>query len=224
MRRTSVILLGLTIALFTAVPAQAVIIISTGDYVWNPGSGNETVSISITTDAAEEISALDLYLVVNGDDGAGSGAPAPFAVSIDMDSSSAYTFWSGNPGGTTVNPYGDPWDVQSSGSTGHSVFYAAFTDALTSPNNVVPITGLLATLTFANLTALPGVYSLSLTDNTIWGPTLVGTHGIGALVLGSDYFLVDGTITIVPEPSSVVLGMCAAAALAAVVIRRRRAA
>lgn len=82
----------------------------------------------------------------------------------------------------------------------------------TTSAGTVAASGVVAKLTFDTTGFAGGSWVLSL--NTLGGPTDFG-------LLAAD--LQDGSITIVPEPSSVVLGLFAVAGFGAVVIRKRRA-
>jgi len=85
--------------------------------------------------------------------------------------------------------------------------------------------GLLATLVISTVGATPGVYDLRLiTEVTGGGGGANSSFSFtGAGTTGGTSSFTNGTITVVPEPSSVVLGLFAAAGLGAVALRNRRA-
>lgn len=81
------------------------------------------------------------------------------------------------------------------------------------------VNGLLAQVTIDTTGFGPGVYPFVVSGG---GQFALNPSEYPQAPFAAD--VIDGTITIVPEPSSVVLGLFAAAGMAAVVIRRRRAA
>jgi len=76
---------------------------------------------------------------------------------------------------------------------------------------------LLVTLTFDTTGFGPGIWPL------LFSGTLNGDTGIGATTGVLNLAITNGTIQIIPEPSSIVLGLFAAAGLAAVAVRKNRA-
>jgi hypothetical protein len=93
----------------------------------------------------------------------------------------------------------------------------AASTSTTTPSGSVIANGLLATVTIDTTGFVGGSYVLDLT-------------GLNESLLPSSSFpgdptqVINGVLNIVPEPSSIVLGLFAAAGMAAVVIRRRRSA
>jgi hypothetical protein len=214
MQRGVLLFLLVAIVVCAAVPAQAVITVSFGNHDIAQGA-SKVIPVLISTDASEEVNAVDLYLQVEDADDLGN---YPFATAINLLTG---TIWAAES--STTSGYSDPWEVEdgSGGSTGFKPAYAAFTNATSGPAADVPANGTLAFVTFSAVGVPFGTYSVSLTMGDL-GDTLVA-KATGPLELNSEYFLLDGTITVIPEPSSVVLGMFAAVGLAAVGIRRYRA-
>ena len=220
MRKCVLPLLALAMVLCLPMTAHAIITVSFGNYIMAQGD-QIVVPITISTDAAEEISAVDLYLQV--EDG-NTFTDGPYASLVDLlGSGQIFDVVS-----SSEAAYGDPWDTTSdqagdgAGSTGLKPAFAVFANAPSGINADVPASGVLAYVTFdTNFAAIPGVYNVSFTMDDL-GFTLMAKQ-TGTLENDVDYFLVDGQITVTPEPSSVLLGLFAAAGLAAVGVRRYRA-
>jgi hypothetical protein len=209
-------------AAFLCVPerAHATIFVSFPDVVMSP-TDSLVIPITITTNASEEINAVDLYLQV--EDGL-TFTSGPYASFLDMANGPGATIW--DAVSSTQAEYGDPWDTTSdqagdgAGSTGLKPAFAAFATAVSGPDSDVPASGVLAYVTFDTNGAIPGLYNVFLESDDL-GFTLMAKTS-GPLELGSEYFLDAGTITVVPEPPSVVLGICAAVGLLSLVVHRRR--
>jgi hypothetical protein len=215
--RKCIPLLVLWAALFLPATAQAVITISFGNH--SLSGGLQTFAVMISSDAGEEINAVDLYVQVEGGDA--DGGVYPKAVSVDMQGPGTV----GTAVSTTQAAYGDPWDTISdqagdgAGSTGYQPAFALFANATSGPSSDFPASGVLAYITWDSSGLAGGVYNVFLSSTDL-GDTLVAKTS-GPLELGVDYFLIPGSFTI-PEPSSVVLGLVAVAGFAAVCVRRYR--
>ncbi|MGD9721335.1 MAG: PEP-CTERM sorting domain-containing protein [Pirellulales bacterium] len=211
----------LSLGLFLCLPTVALghITVTAGNHQLLPNTPGQVIDILISTDAAEEISGLDLYVLINGADSSVDQAGVPRITAVDLTSAAVAL---GAVASTTF-PYGDPWEVANGTSFGQNTAFGAAPNATSGPSADAPATGILAKYTIDTTGINAGLWPLSLTDPFIFAATLL-SKVTGPLEAGVDYTLVDGSLEIVPEPSSIVLGLFAAAGLAAVVIRRRRAA
>ncbi|REK05965.1 MAG: PEP-CTERM sorting domain-containing protein [Planctomycetota bacterium] len=142
------------------------------------------------------VQGLDLYLTVNND-----VAPAPVMTLVDVIGPGTIFF--GN--NTGQGDFGPPFIAP-------GLVVVATT---TTASGTVDPNGILAFVEFDTTGVAPGVYPFSLTS-PLFGPSDF------AAAPGSDAVLIDGTLTVVPEPASIVMGLFAAAGLGAVMIRRRR--
>ncbi len=185
------------------------ITITFGHHIWAPNS-EATFPILISTDSAEEISAVDLYLEVED----GNTGPLPFATEVDLLNGTIFGAVS-----SSQAPYGDPWDVENGNSTGYKPAFAVFANATTGPNADVLASGVLAYVTWSNVGVPAGVYNVGFTSADL-GITLVGKT-TGLLEPGVDYFVEPGTLGL-PEPSSVVLAIFGALGLMGWRMRRKR--
>ncbi len=87
----------------------------------------------------------------------------------------------------------------------------------TTASGTVSANGVLGHVTFSTVGVLAGVYDLRMTGMaTAGGGSRTDFAGIAPTIT-------NGTITVVPEPSSVVLGLFSLAGLSAIAIRKRRA-
>jgi MYXO-CTERM domain-containing protein len=211
MQRRVLPFIVLGILLCAAVPAQAVIHVTFGNHIMGQ-TDSKVFSVLISTDAAEEIAAADLYLQ-NGD--GVTNVAGPYTTAVDMNGAGTV----GAAVSTTVQPYGDPYDVFP-GSTGLETAYAIFCNATTGANADFPASGVLAFVTWETNNAALGDYPIGLSSNDL-GDTLVAKV-TGLLNINDEYFIHPGTITVTPEPSSVVMSLFAAAGVAAVAVRRYR--
>jgi hypothetical protein len=200
MNKRVLIFLGLLV--FVPSMALATVTISAGNHVLLPNTPGQVIDILISTDAADGINALDLYMDVNG------GNPAA-PVITNYNTQALPTIW--GAAATTHSVYGPPYEPPPP-----TLVFATGVFLNNSASNV-PASGILAQLEIDTTGFFPGdgPWPLRL-ENNDWGETVTGNSS-GPLL----FVRVDGEISIVPEPSSVVLALFAAAAMGAVVIRRR---
>jgi hypothetical protein len=215
---------AMTILFSIVVPAQASVTVSFGDWYVQPESSIE-IPIMITTDSADEINGVDLYVTV----GDGNTGPAPFATAIEMISHLSLPDPIFGAVSSTQVTYGDPWEVfpgNSQGfggsSTGLKSATAVYANATSGPNADVPAEGVLAYVEFSTAGVPAGVYNVKLENDELFGASLM-VNIAGVMEPGRDYFLVPGMITVTPEPSSVLLGSFAAVSLSVLCARRYRA-
>jgi hypothetical protein len=179
--------------------AQATITITVGNHNLLPNTAGQTVDILVSTDASEGVNSMDLSIIENNFVG---GGPVMTALLLD----DAATIWAASPS-TQFGGIDPPSDTE--------LFNSVAVDS-TSTN--VPLSGVLARI-IVDTTGIPvGSYPLEIgrQDGSIGPTTLFATTGQLSPII------IEGSLNIVPEPSSVVLGMFGVAALGMVVIRRRR--
>jgi hypothetical protein len=195
-------ILGLLVT--TTSVAQAAVTLTAGNHPLLPNTPGQVVDILISTDASDGVNALDLYLDINGGN--------PSAPQFDSFTFGAPAIWAA--AATSPSVYGDPYEPPPSTLVFASGIF------LQNATTDVPASGILARLTVdtTGFFAGDGPWPLRL-ENGDWGETVMG-NSVGVL----PFIRQDGEISIVPEPSSLVLTLLAAAALGAVAIRRRRTA
>ncbi len=196
MQRRVVLLMGLLLLLPTV--ALAVPTISAGNHVLPNAPGLHQVYV--TASGGDAVQGVNLSLAT-GDGGPNFGGSvlAPIITAIDLIADGTLMF-NGN-------------------NTGHSGTFI--------PNDQL---GQQNTTTNAGTVSASGNLALVTLDTTGFGPGVYaflvgGVPGIGfppSDFAGLPTNTLDGTITIVPEPSSVVMALFAVAGVAVVAIRRRR--
>jgi len=198
--------LSLAIVLCLTAVAQAIPTIVVGNHNLLPNQAGQSVPLLVSGIGANEVNGITLSVMVNDGGIAYGGTPGPIITGMDFDS------------GPTI------W-VPPSVPSGHNAPATFFDNQLASANFltvsgfVTVANGLVATLIIDTTGFGPGVYDLQLLGFAL--EENVGNTGfIGNITAES---ITNGTITIVPEPSSVVLGLFAVAGLGAVAIRKRRA-
>jgi hypothetical protein len=218
MQRRVFLALGIVCCLAAVAQASPTITVTSHTYTLaQVASGPQT--IDVLASGGDNVTGLDLNLIF---DGGSTGGPEPGSnASALPQGNTGAAFW------TLVDATTAPaiFNPNNSGQTSDNsydplIFQVVLAEAaLNSP--AVAALGLLAELKLDFGGWGPGVYILSAAGNGV---------SAGGNVLPSDFgapssqetLFVDGTITIVPEPASVVLGLFAVAGLGAVVIRRRR--
>lgn len=180
--------------------AQADMTILVGDHQLQPNQAGQTVQIFVVSDSPDSTQGLSFNAQL------GDGGPDLGGVDITP----LMTGDAVGPGTLFETNHNPPAD----GSVPPSFVNIGFT----VQTDTVPIpvgASLLATLTFDTTGFTTGTWPLLLAG-TANGDTQIA-QTVGALSI------TNGSITIVPEPSSVVLGLFAVAGFGAVAIRRRRA-
>jgi hypothetical protein len=202
MQRRVLLFLGLLVCVPAV--AQAAVTITAGSHPLLADTPGQVIDILVSSDG-EGINVVDLYMTIDGNVG-------PAASFEGYNPWGAPTVWDDPPGGAgnwTDNGYPavSPGDLKFAQGV-----------ALNNVNNDVSGNGIIAQVTIDTTGFFfgDGPWVLQLT-NEDWGDTSVAnSDGV------PETFLIDGEISIVPEPASLVMGLFAAAALGAVVIRRRR--
>jgi len=180
--------------------AQADMTIVVGDHQLLANTAGQTVQVFLVADAPDIAQGLTFNAQL-GDGG-------PDAGGVDVTPLIQGDIVTGTLFESNHNPVTDT-------STPPSVLQLGF--ATQSGNVNIPVgASLLGTLIFDTTGFGPGYTTTLALGNTLLGPTnLVGSE--------TPLTIIDGNITIVPEPSSIVLSMFAVAGFGAVAIRRRRA-
>jgi hypothetical protein len=163
---------------------------------WNllPNTPGQVVQVLVDS-SEEQVAGLDLYLFVNNNVG-----PAPIITAVDIIGPGTI-FNPNNVGQTTLGP---PYDVPGLQTSSITTTSAGFVTA----------DGILAFVTVDTTGIFAGTFPVSLTNPDL-GPSDF------AVDPGNDAILVNGQWNVIPEPSSIVMGLFAAAGLGAVMIRRR---
>ncbi len=210
--------LSLAILLCLTAVAQAVPTVVVGNHILQPNMAGQTIQISVsgivpnaTTSPADD-SNVNGGLFSFSVDGGGPNYGNPAGPIItNMDFLSGPTIWVAP---STPSGIGTPADYYDPSNQ------LASSGFLTLSNGFVNVTGgLLVTLTIDTTGFGPGVHGLEMISLALEDQTGVTQFTGGNSVQD----ITNGQITIVPEPSSVVLGLFAVAGLGAVAIRKRRA-
>ncbi len=154
--------------------------------------GESTFPIFSTSDSGDEIVAVELFLVMAPD--------GPLITKVDLIQGTVFQNNHVGQGDFAAPEYLTP---------GRTPAYFTATSWGHVPEGIVAW----VTVDFTGIE--PGVYDLFLSNEDL-GPSSVyyGLFGRG--------FFTNGTVTLVPEPSSILLGIVAAASLGAIALRRRR--
>jgi len=206
MHRRVLLLLVLGVVMCLPVVAHAVPTITVGNYFMDP---TDTIVVTLTPTNADLVGGIDFRNWING---GVAGGPYITAMTGFGDGDFGLLFGGGGFGAINTGP---PDGVFDGGlNTGTQTAASAVIFAPKAANSQ-PLTS----ITLVTNGAAPGVYTWSLVNPGLLGATTF-VQPAGAGIIPTN--LVAGTITVVPEPGSVVLGLFAAAGLAAVMIRRRR--
>jgi hypothetical protein len=190
----------LILAAFLTLPAmaQAAVTVTVGNHNLVPETAGQIVDILIAATEGEGLNSMDLSLIENN-----LVAGGPVITAIDL--VSAATIWGASP--STQFGGVDP-------PTSTEIFNSV---AVNSTSTDVSANGILARLTVDTTGTAVGSYALEINrqDGSI-GPTTM-------FAVGGEIFptYINGSLNVVPEPSSIVMGMFAVAGLACVAIRRR---
>ena len=174
-----------------AVPVSAAVTVDTGSHQLNPNQAGQIISVLVSTDSSDQVAGLNFYFQI--DDGQNPTiTPAPAITSVDI--IGVGTIFNGNNTGQTDFPF-PPY----------------FQGATTTTNSgSVLASGTLAWITLDTTGVTIGSWDLNI-SNTLNGDTDFATFPGGVT-------LNDGSLSIIPEPASLVL---IAAGLGTLLIRRR---
>lgn len=198
MHRRVVLALGLLLCVPAIAQAASSIVV--GNHVLLPNTAGQNINLNVTGN--DNIGAVDLFMVING----GTG-PAPIVTAANVVAPGTIF---GSVANSGLGLFGAPNNPPS----------LTPATATTTASGTVVSNGLLAVITF-DTTGIPaGVYSWALTGHPLFGDTDFGTDENFDFIYPT---VTNGTLTIVPEPASVVMGLFAAAGVGVVAIRKRRA-
>jgi len=205
---------GLTLAVLICLASvsQAATSIVVGNHILQPNMPNQLIQIFVT--GGDQIQGVNLNAQIGPDP---SSAITPV---FQFDPNQHLVFPGANlstllaPGSIFAPPAGF-------GENDVTFFPALWQAGSATSSGTVAANGLLATLYVDTTGFFSGSWALNLFD-TIGGPT----DWAGSIFQGQpvpEPLIEDGSITIIPEPTSVVMAMFGLAGLGAVAIRRRRA-
>jgi len=167
-----------------------------GHHVLEANTPGQIVPITVSGVAGDVFIGLDLYLSV------ADGTLGPVITNVDINSPGLV--FAGNNNG--ISDFGPPYEAPSR----EVVAITTTVSGTVGPN------GTLAFIELDTTGIAPGVYAFSLTS-PLFGPSDLPPFS------APDTNLIDGTLTVVPEPSTVVLGGLAGLGLALAAYRRRAA-
>lgn len=184
--------------------AHAVTTYIAGNHALLPNTPGQVIQLTVSSD---DVGLQGVNVAVTTGDGGpnnGGAIPAPIITAIDIITGTIFAANNTGQGGTIIGP-----DQYAFAST-------------TTTSGTVNANGVLASLTIDTTGFFAGNWLLSVSGNNVIG--FPPTDGAGSTGVTDAYQ--DGSlfIEVVPEPSTIVLGLFAAAGMAAVVIRRRRSA
>jgi len=198
---------GLSLALLLCLTAvsQAAITIVAGSHNLQPNMAGQQIQILIMSNSNDPAQGMDLNVQIGGTAAgpATAGTTPVFQNVTTADILGPGNIWGSNHAGETADNSFDPTIAQ----------YSIVTNSGTVP---VPPSAVLATIMVNTTGITGGVFTLAVGPNQFAGTSDMAG---GPVPAGT----VDGSITVVPEPTSVVLGAFAIAGLGAVAIRKRRA-
>jgi hypothetical protein len=202
------VLLFLAVLMSLPAIAQATVTITLGNHILEQNKADQTFNITITAD--EDYAFGDTRTTIE--------ASGPFITKINGTTdgaiaSMAGTVWAGGGGGIAGTPNGTP----TIGDNGRFLTWSHNTSSFA----VQQTDGIHAIVTVSTVGIAAGVYDF--TDGNDGGisemfSAIVSDEGVAV----SELIVEAGTLTVTPEPGTIVLGLFAAAGLASVAIRRHR--
>lgn len=203
--------LSLALLLCLSAVAQADPTVVVGNFNLQPNLAGQTIQLTVSGIAPNTVNGITLAAEIADGGPSFGGTLGPVFTGIDFDAGPSIWVAPNSAGHNPPNIFFDSGGQVVNG------------DFLTTAGFVLVNGGIFVTLTIDTTGFNGGVFPLQLIGNGVsdgiantTGPTdFTGQNFVSSIV--------DGTITIVPEPSSVVLGLFAMVGLGAVAIRRRRA-
>jgi hypothetical protein len=209
--RRVVFFLG-TLCVPAAALANSIVV---GNHNLQPNQAGQVVNLIMT--GSDGYNTSDFGLLING---GLAGAPVVthvFGVTTGTAFSAADlagSIWEGGGGGIGSQfPYGT-----ANVGTGRETIAALYTAGFTSST----ASGIYVSLTFNTAGVAPGVYSFSLTENPVWPTRMFSGLDDELEPIPVPLDIINGTLTVVPEPASMMLGLFAIVGLAVVTIRSQR--
>lgn len=223
---------GLTFALLfgLATIAQASPTVVVG--AWSGPAGPQlTIPINVSgITAADGVNTISFIAEISGGpSGAGFQLNSPNFASVDITTGTVFTA-DHQPVVAQFSHRVDATHVANDASAGGPDTWTPATNiaiktkagTATNGTGIITSNGLLATLVINTAGVLPGTYDLRLTG-MVTGAGGGSTSSFAFASGSGTQSFTNGTITITPEPASIVMGLFGAAALGAVAIRRSRA-
>jgi hypothetical protein len=205
MLRRALLCLGLS--LLFAAPAQAITIVRAGNWNFPNETPNNFITIT-STNTANDMTAGMNFVVQIGDGVLGG---KPLITGVDLITGTIFA--GNNTGQFNTLPSQLPTPNPFSGTlTNPGVVY---TGSVTTASGTVSTAGLLGTLKISTFGGIYGTWPLRLNKTAF--PPVAFNFAPTAVTR------IDGTITVDPEPSSLVIALIGAGGLAYFAYRRRRA-
>ena len=192
----SPVMLALLLVLGVASPCEAITgaNVSLGHYYLQPNTPNQTIPIYVSGGA--QVSGLNFNLQMGDGGPEVGGTPGPVFTSLDLTNNTIFQYDFSDPVDTGSVPQLLTWYVLTQNAGDH-----------------VAADGLLATATIDTTGYSDRTWSLDISD-TLNGPTNFTDGGTIPATL------IDGLITVVPEPSSIALFLAGCGGLAVMSWRR----
>lgn len=204
--------LGFAFVLCLASVSQAATSIVVGNHLLLPNTANQKIEILVT--GGDQIQGVNLNAQIGTD-------PTSAVTPVFQFDANQHLVFPG-PNLSTLLAAGSIFAPPTGFGENDVTFFPALWQAGSATSSgTVAANGVLATLYIDTTGFFSGTWALNLAD-TIGGPT----DWAGSIFNGNEVpnpVITDGSITIVPEPTSVVMAMFGVAGLGAVAIRRRRA-
>jgi hypothetical protein len=211
MRRAIAVFLAAGAPFYPANSVQAEPTVIVGNHVVQPNMPGQTIILQATGIAPNTVNGISFTFSINNGGPNFGGALGPRITDIDVDSGPS--IWN-PPNSAGHNPPGLYFDPGGQ---------LANVEFLTTTGFVNADSGILLTLTIDN-TGLDGpefsTWDLWMVGGSAIDETFGPSHFTGVDVVGT---FVNGAILVVPEPSSLFLGLIAICGFAAIVDGRRRA-
>jgi hypothetical protein len=201
------VFLALAVVACLSAPALAVTTVTAGNWIFPAGAVDQVIQITSTNNAADVTAGMNFVIQIG--DGVAGGKPLLTFVDIITGT----IFAANNTGQFNTLPSQLPTPNPFSGQLTNPGF--VYTGSVTTAAGTVTTAGLLGTVKVSTVGVPVGVYPLRL-NKTQFPPVQFNFAPTAAT-------RIDGTITVVPEPATVVMGLFAVAGLGAVAIRRRKA-
>lgn len=190
---------------------QAATQIDVGNHLLLPNTPNQVIQIFVT--GGDQIEGMNFNAQI------GTDPENPVGIPVFQYEIGGHSSYPGPTLSTVMAPgsiFAPPAAIHYNDVTFFDTLWQA---GVAPPSGTVTASGLLATLVIDTTGISEGTWPLILA-NTLNGPT----NWAGSVVNGQEVpepIIIDGSISIVPEPSSIALAACAAIGLCGIAFRRR---